>query len=199
MSNETPTTTGPGRPRDHLLDQRIIKAATAVLRERGWLRTTMEEIAARADVSKATLYRRYPSKAAVAFDAWVGDRKQRFPGTDTGSVWGDLLAYVLGSVQMAKTGGWVRILPGLLAEMPTDPSVNEAIERVWSWRRGVVGEIVDRANARGEIRSDVESDHVNELLDGPLLLRLLVTGDPLDVPFADKLVDDVMAVIGRGH
>jgi AcrR family transcriptional regulator len=190
---------GPGRPRDPLLDLHISEAAARVFRERGWLDATMEQIAERAGVSKATLYRRYPSKASVAFAAWVGDRGDRFPGTDTGSVWGDLMAYILGSLEMAKTAGWLEILRGLIVEMPSDSSVAEAIGGVWEWRRGAIADILERATMRGEIRSSATPSHVNELVDGPILLRLLVTGDAVDVEFADRLVDDVMSVIGPGR
>jgi hypothetical protein len=134
-----------------------------------------------------------------AFDAWVVDRTVRFPGTDTGSVWGDLLAYILGSFQMANTGGWLEILQGLLAEKPRDSTVADALEGVWAWRRGVIHDILERAATRGEIATNTSASQVNEPVDGPILLRLLVTGDPVNVEFADRLVDDVMSVIGPGH
>jgi len=199
MSKDSGGVRGPGRPRDPLIDRQITKAAARIFRERGWLDATMEEIAERAGISKATLYRRYPSKASVAFDAWVVDRTVRLPGTDTGSVWGDLLAYILGSFQMANTGGWLEILQGLLAEKPRDSMVADALEGVWAWRRGVIHDILERAATRGEIATNTSANHVNELVDGPILLRLLVTGDPVNVEFADRLVDDVMSVIGPGH
>jgi AcrR family transcriptional regulator len=199
MNEELDHAIGPGRPKDPVLDIRIVEAAARVFRERGWLEATMEQIAERAGVSKATLYRRYPSKASVAFAAWVGDRTDRFPETDTGSVWGDLTAYILGSFEMSQRGGWLEILRGLIVEMPRDPSVAEAIAGVWTWRRGAVAEILDRATTRGEVRSDATAEHVNELIDGPILLRLLVTGDAVGVAFADRLIDDVMSVIGPGR
>ena len=71
----------------------------------------------------------------------------------------------------------------------------EAIDGVWSWRRSVVDGIVQRAKAHGEIRHDVAGRDVHELLDGPILLRVLVTREPLDMLFTDRLVDDVMAVV----
>lgn len=199
MSEREVRAIGPGRPRDPLLDLRITEAAARVFRERGWLESTMEQIAERAGVSKATLYRRYPSKASVAFATWVGDRTDRFPETDTGSVWGDLTAYILGTFEMSQRGGWLEILRGLIVEIPSDPSVAQAIAGAWKWRRGVVADILDRAATRGEIRSIANPDQVNELIDGPILLRLLVTGDAVDVEFVDRLVDDVMSVIGPGR
>ena len=191
-------THGPGRPRDPRLDVAITEAAIAVLRDRGWIGFTMEEVATRAAVSKASVYRRYPSKIALAFDAWVGDRDVRFPGTDTGSIWGDLTAYVMGSIRMTDNAVWSAILPALLAEARTDPTVEDALRSVWAWRTGVLTEILDRAKARREIAADTDVQHIREVLDGPILLRIVVTGEPMDLVFADRLVEDAMAVIARG-
>ena len=150
-----------------------------------------------AGVSKASVYRRYPSKIALAFDAWVGDRDIRFPGTDTGSIWGDLTAYVMGSIRMTDNAVWSAILPALLAEARTDPTVEDDLRSVWAWRIGVLTEILDRAKARREIAANTDVHHVREVLDGPILLRIVVTGEPMDLVFADRLVEDAMAVITR--
>ena len=191
-------TYGPGRPRDPRLDVAITEAAIAVLRDRGWIGFSMEEVATRSGVSKASVYRRYPSKIALAFDAWVGDRDIRFPGTDTGSIWGDLTAYVMGSIRMTDNAVWSAILPALLAEARTDPTVEDALRSVWAWRIGVLTEILGRAKARREIAADTDVQQVRELLDGPILLRIVVTGEPMDLVFADRLVEDAMAAITRG-
>jgi len=193
----TAPTSGPGRPRDPRLDVAITEAALAVIREYGWSRFTMEEVALRAGVSKASVYRRYPSKIALVFDAWVGDRDIRFPTTDTGTSWGDLTAYVLGTLRMGGDSAWSAILPALLAEAPTDPAVAKALGAVWTWRTGVLQAILDRGVTRREIRPGTEVQHVREMIDGPILLRIMVSGDPLDSAFADRLVEDTMAVIGR--
>ena len=58
-------------------------------------------------------------------------------------------------------------------------------------------EILDRAKARREIPADTDVQHVREVLDGPVLLRIVVTGEPMDLVFADRLVEDAMAVIAR--
>ena len=190
-------THGPGRPRDPRLDIAITEAAITVLRDRGWTGFSIEEVASRAGVSKTTVYRRYPSKIALAFDAWIGDRDVRFPGTDTGSIWGDLTAYVMGSIRMSDNAVWNAILPALLAEARTDPTVGETLGAVWAWRIEVLTEILDRGKARGEIPPETDVQHVREVLDGPMFLRIVVTGEPMDLLFADRLVEDAMAVMTR--
>ena len=60
-----------------------------------------------------------------------------------------------------------------------------------------MSEILDRAKARREIPSDTDVQHVREVLDGPILLRIVVTGERMDLVFADRLVEDAMAVMAR--
>jgi AcrR family transcriptional regulator len=186
---------GPGRPRDPRVDVAITEAAISVIRERGWA-FTIEEVAQRATVSKNSIYRRYPTKAAITLAAWIGDRDLRFPSTDTGSIWGDLTAFVMGTIRMSGQI-WGMILPALLAESKTDPTVADALAQVWSWRLATIGEIVQRGIERGEIPPQTDPHHVGELVDGPLMLRIAVTLDPMDPVFADRLVEDVMSVLGR--
>jgi AcrR family transcriptional regulator len=193
LDTEPNSVAGPGRPRDPRLDVAITEAAIAVIRDRGWS-FTIDEVARRAGVGRASIYRRHPTKIALAFAAWVGDRDLRFPNTDTGSVWGDLTAYVLGSTRMAGSV-WSSILPMLIAESKTDPVVASTMREVWAWRLQLLGQIVARGIARRELPPTVDVDHVWELIDGPLLHRIAVTGREMPPVFADRVVEDVMAVV----
>lgn len=196
MSVESGTATGPGRPRDPKVDTAIAEAAIAVIRDRGWA-FTMEEVAREAGVSKASIYRRYPTKIALAFAAWEGDRDLRFPNTDTGSIWGDLTAYVMGTIRMGGNTVWSTILPVVIAEARSDPAIADTLAEVWAWRSGVLRELIERGIARREIPADTDIEHVRELIDGPILLRIAVTGEEMPPLFADRLVEDVMAVLTR--
>jgi AcrR family transcriptional regulator len=187
---------GPGRPRDPRVDVAITEAAIGVIRDRGWA-FTMEEVARKAGVSKASVYRRYPTKISLAFAAWEGDRDLRFPNTDTGSVWGDLTAYVMGTIRMTSSSVWSSILPVLLAEARTDPAIADTLGQVWDWRLEVLRDVLDRGIARREVPFDTDIQQVREMIDGPILLRIAVTGEDMPPTFADRLVEDVMSVITR--
>ena len=89
------TASGPrsaGRPRSAEADIAILEAATAILAERGLAGMSMEEVAARAGVGKATVYRRWPSRGALALDAFMSEFRSQLPLPDTGTLRGDLLA-----------------------------------------------------------------------------------------------------------
>ena len=87
---ETPVRRGRGRPRDPSTDARITTAAAELLLERGFDKTTVDEVAARAGVGKATVYRRWPSKEDLAVSAMAELYDAEFPEPDTGSIRTDL-------------------------------------------------------------------------------------------------------------
>ena len=196
MTEETER--GPGRPRDPAVDEAIHQAAIEVLSERGWVRSSIEEIAERAGVSKASIYRRYPSKAALALAAVAADRQAKFPSVDTGSVWGELTAFALGAERMSRTP-CRKILCGLIAEGPVDPEVAAMLRQAWQFRRDLIHGIVGRGVARHELRANTDPETLLELIDGPLMLRVLITGLPVDPAFADRLVEDATRFFGTSY
>ncbi len=196
MVSEANDARGRGRPRDPKVDEAILGATVAVLRERGWSGTTIEEVAARAGVGKTSIYRRYSSKVALVADAATRAREIVFPSFDTGSAAGDLMAFVLGSLRRLLGSVWQDVLPGVLAEAAEDPDVREVVKEAWSWRRASIGAIVARGIERGEIQPGTDPEHVLDMVDGPLLFRLMVTKAPLDYGFVDQLVDRIMRAVG---
>lgn len=189
---------GRGRPRSPEADRAILDAAVAQLADVGYLGLTIEGVAARAGVSKATLYRRHPSKIALVAAAATRERDVRLPDLDTGSFRGDLVALTRhGTDMMFGSGGlWGRVLPGMLAEAADDPQVAAVVRTFFSWRSEAVRQIVARAIERGEVRPETDPDLVFDLVSGPLLVRLMVTGQPLDDRFAEALVEEVIEGVG---
>src|ERR1700722_13397170 len=120
MTNEpaAPGARGAGRPRSAEADLSILEAATAILAERGLAGMSMEEVAARAGVGKATVYRRWPSRGALALDAFMADFQALQPLPDTGTLRGDLLAALRAWVRAVTQTPAGRILAGLIAAAP---------------------------------------------------------------------------------
>jgi AcrR family transcriptional regulator len=168
-------------------------AANELLAERGLVDLTIDEVAHRAGVGKTTIYRRWPSKGTLVFEAFAIDFLNRQPLPDTGSLRGDLLAALRAFIKVVKgtvTGPTV----GLIAEVQRDPELAEI------WREGFVGRvrtqhrmIVDRAVERGEASADTDPDVVLDLVFGSAYHRLLQSHLVLSDRFAQAVVGTVVA------
>jgi AcrR family transcriptional regulator len=106
-----------GRPRSQHTEKAILKAASQLLAESGLAAMTMEAVAARAGVGKASIYRRWPSKGALAFDATLEEYLAAQPARDAGSLEGDLLATARDWIRTARGSPAGRTLRGLIAEV----------------------------------------------------------------------------------
>jgi AcrR family transcriptional regulator len=185
-----------GRPRSEEADRAIMSAATELLAERGLGGMSMEEVAARAGVGKATVYRRWPSRGALALDAFLAEFQEQQPLPDTGTFRGDLLAALRGWMRSVTRTPAGRMLAGLIAEAQRDPALAVA------WRDRVIEPLrarnrilLDRAIERGEIPADTDKDVVLDLLFGSAYHRLLNGHRPLTDRFARQVVDLIVAGI----
>lgn len=179
----------PGRPRDPAIDEAIRTAAQQLLLEVGHRGLSMEAVAARAGVSKPTLYLRYPSKQVLIFDAVFGKTKA-LDMPETGSLRGDLLeAYGWAVAEFAAPEARAT-LPAMLAEMPASPEFGRLVRaEVIDPEYARVESLLRRARARGEVREDVDLTLVIDTFLGAALARAVLLDRPLDQDFATRMVD----------
>jgi AcrR family transcriptional regulator len=189
-----PTRAPRGRPRSERSHRAILDAASELLAERGFVDLTIDEVAQRAGAGKTTIYRRWPSKGTLVFEAFATDFLDRQPLPDTGSLRGDLLAALRAFIRVVKGTVTGRTLVGLIAEVQRDPELAEI------WREGFVGRVraqhrvmVDRAVERGEASPNTDPDVVLDLLFGAAYHRLLQSHLALSDRFAQAVVDTVVA------
>jgi len=187
-----------GRPRSEQADRAIMAAAVGLLDERGLAGMSIEEIAARAGVSKATIYRRWPSKGLLALDAFVSRFRALQPQPDTGSLRGDLMAALHAWVDAVTTTPMGRMLTGLIAEAQHDDSLRAAWrDRVLEPLRLQHRVLLDRAIARGEIGAGVDQEVVLDLFFGAAQHRLLLGHLPMSDEFIERVVDIILEGIER--
>jgi AcrR family transcriptional regulator len=189
-----------GRPRSERSHRAILEAANQILEERGFVDLTMDEVAQRAGVSKATIYRWWPTKGTLVFEAFSASFLARQPLADTGSLRGDLLAALRGWIRTVKGTVTGRTLVALIAEVQRDPDLAEI------WREHFVTRvraqhrlIFDRALGRGEVSDDVDSDVMLDLLFGSAYHRLLQSHLPLTDRFAQAVVDTLVTGVQSVH
>jgi AcrR family transcriptional regulator len=182
-----------GRPRSQEADRAILAAALDLLAERGLAAMSIEEIAARAGVGKATIYRRWPSKGLLALDAFVTSFAEQQAVPDTGSLRDDLIVALTAWVRSVTRTSMGPMLTGLIAEAQHDPSLRAAWrERVLEPLRSQHRAMLDRAAARGEIPATVDREVVLDLFFGAAQHRLLLGHLPLTDEFIREVVDVVL-------
>ena len=189
-----------GRPRSEKARTAILAAAIDLLLEQGLHAMSMDDVAQRAGVSKATIYRWWPSKELLALDALATAWGTPTPDSqrDTGSLRGDLLAGLRAWMRQLKQKPYGRVIAGLVAEAQTDPDFAKLYrEHFVQPRRANTRELLLRGVNRGEIPADTNLEIALDLLYGPIYHRLLHGHAPLTDRFAQQVIDTV--IVGINH
>src|ERR687890_588463 len=192
-ANNNPQARSPGRPRSERAHRAILQAANDLLESEEFAAVTVEAIAERAGVSKATVYRWWPNRAAVVMDGFLSIVSSQVPFPHTGRAREDIRIHMrrLAEAFSGKIGSTVA---ALIAEGQSDPELAEALRSRWlSVRRGEARGILELGIERGELRDDIDPEVAVDVLYGPIYYRLLVGHAPLDNDFADALADHVFA------
>jgi AcrR family transcriptional regulator len=183
-----------GRPRSQTAHNAILEAAAELLLEQGLSAVSMDAVAARAGVSKATIYRWWPTKQTLALDALYHEWEIS-PPEDTGSLRGDLLTLFRPWVRLAGRRPYGRAIAALLTEAQTDPAfAQEYRTRFVEPRRDQARAIFRRAMERGEIPAGTKVEVALDLLYGAFYHRLLHGHAPL----SDQAVHDVVDMTLQG-
>jgi AcrR family transcriptional regulator len=166
----------PGRPRSAAADASIVRATLELLLEEGYRGLTMEQVRARAGVGKATLYRRYGSKQDLVTAA-IQHLNQPLELPDTGSVRADILGFARSLSAGAEGVELASFAARLLAESGGDREMHAIFyDNLVAPRRAAVGEALRRGVARGELRADLDIELGIDVLTGPWVYRLLISG-----------------------
>ena len=186
-----------GRPRSEKARKAIMDAAAELLLARGLSAVSMDAVAERAGVSKATIYRWWPTKESLALDALYTEWAAVQPGPrDTGTLRGDLLSLLRPWARLATSKPYGRVIGALISEAQTDPTfAAEYRLRVVEPRRDQTRAIFRRAIERGEIPPDTKVEVAIDMVYGPLYHRLLHGHAPLNDRFVRDVVDMALAGI----
>ncbi|WP_378953743.1 TetR/AcrR family transcriptional regulator [Pelosinus sp. sgz500959] len=177
-----------GRPRNVETEKAILAASYDLLLENGFGTVTVEKIAERAKVSKATIYKWWPNKAAVVMDGFLSAAMARLPVPDTGSAINDI---VIQASNLARflTSREGKVINELIAEGQFDLKLAEEYRsRYFNPRRLDSRLILERGVQRGELKKDLDIELSMDLIYGPLFYRLLVTGETLDESVITNLI-----------
>ncbi|MGY2065260.1 TetR/AcrR family transcriptional regulator [Blastococcus sp. SYSU DS0619] len=188
-----------GRPRDPSRDGVIRAAILRLLADVGYGALTMDAVAAEAGVGKATIYRRWRTKQDLVVDTISDLNRDEAHSPDTGSLEGDLreIMHVLVGVVNGPTGAATL---SLLSTVPRHPALAEAFKNgpLAVWQQSFE-QVWTNAEARGEVRPGFRNSVAAESISALLVQRWLLTGEPVDVAYADEVLDTVVLPLVRNQ
>jgi AcrR family transcriptional regulator len=186
-----------GRPRSTAAASHdaILNAVYEILQEKSVREMTIEEVARRAKVGKPTIYKWWPSKAALVMDMFeeriAGELA--VPGAKSAE---DAIRTQVRELIRLLDGFFGKVAAEIIAEGQSDPEVlREYHERYMSKRRAFSLEVIERARASGEFPRQIDPDLLIDMIYGPIYYRHLVRHRPLDRAFGEELVDHLMAYL----
>jgi len=188
----TTTPTRAGRPRSERARLAVLEAAADLLIEGGLAAATIEAVAARAGVSKVTIYKWWPTRGSVAIDAYFHRFKETIEFADSGDLAADLTAQIALLVEAFRGQAGV-VMAELIGLAQSDPVLAATLRQRWlEPRRAASAAVLRRAVERGQIRPDTDIAALLDQLYAPLYYRLTMGHEPLDRALAPTLVRTVL-------
>jgi len=182
-----------GRPRSDAAHRKILDATRELLSEEGFSNLRLEHVAARAGVGKATIYRRWGSKEALAQELLAELAAPHIAVAESDDTREELLAAVVNPMRAVTDTPFGPVIRALLSQIAVNPTLGDPFRAtVVRARRDEIARVVARGIARGDLRPDADVDVATELLVGPVYFRLMFGGE-LTLDFANRVVDSVLA------
>jgi len=188
----------PGRPRSEESRQSILRSTLKLLKQPGGFpELSIEAIAADANVGKTTVYRWWPTKAALIADAFSSSADQELQFPDTGSVRRDMSLQMRNLIRVFRSERG-KVVAALLAGGQSDPELIEAFRDRFLWpRRKQAYKTLQRGIDRGELPADSDLDLILDALYGPIYMRFLIRHGKLHEGFADEICGVVLQGLNR--
>lgn len=171
-------------------ERELLAVTFRLLRQHGYDGLTVDEIAAEAHASKATVYRSWPTKAELVLAAFTEGIEQDADPPDTGTLRGDLVA--MGDMVCSHAREHATTMRAVLSELSRIPALHTAMQRFLGGRRSMFWDVLQRAAERGEITQAATTAELWDLLPGYLVYRAVVEDRPATRKTVRTLVDDVI-------
>ncbi|OHT80041.1 TetR/AcrR family transcriptional regulator [Mycobacteroides saopaulense] len=169
----------------------LLAVTLRLLQQHGYDRLSVDEVAAESRASKATIYRRWPSKAELVLAAFIEGMRAQLVRPNTGSLREDLMQ--IGANALADVRRNTPVMRGLLNEIARNPALTKAFRTKFvDQRKSLIDDVLAAAVERGEIDAAAVNEELWDLMPGYLVFRSLL---PVRSPTADTvrtLVDGVI-------
>lgn len=168
----------------------VLAATLQLLAEAGFSGVSVDEVSRRSGVAKTTIYRHWPSRAALLLAACSRlSAKPQAP--DTGTLRGDLTALADSMARRLRSDRWATILPSVIDAAERDPELAEVQTRLHADFMEPLYAVIARARKNGELPMDIEPSRIVASVVGPLYFRRWFSRQPLDEAFVRDVVDRV--------
>lgn len=184
-----------GRPRSVQSQQAILDATLNLLATEGFETMSIESIAARAGVGKKTIYRWWSSKEALVIDAIKNMQQTKNPVVDTGSLRDDLISIFRNTLQVWSSPAARSLLLELVSLMTTRPEVFQAYyDQAIASRLQQATRLIQRAQAKGEVRQELDATEILSLLAGPIWYYMFFNASttPSESTRPERLIDAIL-------
>ena len=169
----------------------MLAVTLRLLQEHGYDQLTVDAVASAARASKATVYRRWPSKAELVLAAFIEGVRQVAVPPNTGTLRGDLLR--LGGAVCEHGGQHASTIRAVMVEVSRHPALNDALQQQFlNHRKALIQHVLQQAVDRGEIAKDAISDELWDLLPGYLIFRSIIPDRPPTRRTVQALVDEFL-------
>ena len=200
ITPETMTDTKKPRddPRMARTRARALEATLELAAESGIHACTFDAVSERSGIARSTLYRHWSNQSELVTDALESQDVDEHVAPDTGSLRDDMLIHMLGLGRELESSTWGAMAPQLVAAASTDPELSDILRKGSDHYLRIDAEIIERAQERGEVASDIDSTHAALLFSAPIFYRYFMARHPVDGRWITSHVDAIVGLL-RHH
>ncbi len=174
---------------------RAFEAVLQLGAESGLHACTFDAVSERSGIARSTLYRHWSNQAELVMEALESQELEEHVAHDTGSLRDDMLILLIGAEQELENSTWGALVPQLVAAAATDPDMSDMLRKGSDYYLGIIAEVVERAQERGEVARDIDAAHVALLFSAPIFYRYFMARYPVDGRWITSHVDAIMRLL----
>ena len=174
-----------------------LKATLELAAESGLHACTFDAVSERSGIARSTLYRHWSNQSELVMDA-LQSQDVEHVAHDTGSLRDDMLILLIGAEQELENSTWGALVPQLVAAAATDPDMSDMLRKGSDYYLGIIAEVVERAQERGEVARDIDAAHIALLFSAPIFYRYFMARYPVDDRWITSHVDAIVRLL-RQH
>ena len=173
---------------------RALEATLELAAESGLHACTFDAVSERSGIARSTLYRHWSNQSELVMDA-LESQDVEHVAHDTGSLRDDMLIHMLGLGRELESSTWGAMVPQLVAAAATDPDLSDMLRKGSDHYLRMDAEIIERAQERGEVASDIDSTHAALLFSAPIFYKYFIARNPVDGRWITSHVDAIVGLL----